>query len=115
MVVVYEDKVEEEKLHGATLKVLLSPRNGSRLFDLCITTLDIGSQSEPHSHTAMQEAFYVLEGRGIFFCGEQKIDVRPGTVIHVPNKTEHYALNNGEKPLKLIAVRAPPKDNLPEL
>ena len=47
-----------------------------------------GHQSIPeHYHTAEEELFYVLEGRGTLLQGGERVDVRAGDVISFPAGT----------------------------
>ncbi len=49
------------------------------------TVLEPGSLScPPHYHLGEEEAFYVLEGSGLFWVGDERIEARPGSFMVRP-------------------------------
>lgn len=51
-----------------------------------------------------QKAYYVLEGRGKIFVGEEVFDVEEGELVNVPEKKLHAL----EGDLKVLIVTSPP-------
>ncbi len=61
-----------------------------------------GQESGPHTHPSMSEFFYFLSGKGLFKVGNEKIPVRKETFVHVPSKSNHNLINEGDSDLKFI-------------
>lgn len=50
-----------------------------------------------------EEIYYVTDGKGYVVLNEKKIPVKPGSVVYIPPKTEHYVINTGDAPLHYFA------------
>lgn len=58
-----------------------------------------GMSAEPplHIHTHEEESFYILEGRVMFFVGDEVIEAAPGTLITLPRDIPHrFTLESDE-------------------
>ena len=83
---------------------------GARDLGYSISFIAPGSRSYPfHFHHGEEEAFYVLEGRGILRQGDgegedERIELGPGDVVAFPAGTgiAHQFINDGD-----VAVRLP--------
>lgn len=62
----------------------------------------------PHIHHIQDEAFYVLEGRYEFLCGEERITADPGSFVHIPRGTVHTLQNIGDGPARALVLLTPP-------
>jgi quercetin dioxygenase-like cupin family protein len=71
------------------MRVLAAGEATSRAFTLAEFTGGEGSWTVPHVHRAMEESFFVLEGKFTFAVGEQEIPAGPGSYILVPRGTRH--------------------------
>jgi len=60
-----------------------------------------GGRYSKHYH-AQPEAFIGLEGRGVLFCGDEVIEVKPGVAVYVAKKQIHGAQCHGATPFKMI-------------
>lgn len=72
-----------------------------------------GQKCAPHKHDDSEEAYYILEGRGIIKIDEEKYEVSKGNAIFIPKGYTHQVMNNHEEDLVFIWVMAPP-GNVPE-
>ncbi len=96
---------------GATYQILtpsMQPRGGS----LGVNRMRIapGAGAVPfHSHRRCDEAFVVLEGRGVFRYGDEPLrEVGPGDVISCPANTgqAHQLVNPFDQDLVYLAIGA---------
>lgn len=60
-----------------------------------------GGRYSRHYHD-QPEIFIGLEGTGILFCGNEEIEMAPGTAAYVGKKQVHGAQTTGPRPLKMI-------------
>lgn len=61
----------------------------------------------PHVHDNHDEVLYVLEGRGPFLLGDERVNVQPGDILFVPAGTVHTPLMKFEA---MLSVYSPPFD-----
>lgn len=75
------------------------------------TTIDQVIQPQngppPHVHKREDEAFYVLEGKFSFLCGDKHQEVESGSFVYVPKGTLHTFKNIGDKPGRLLVTISP--------
>lgn len=64
-----------------------------------------GGRIMPHAHGA--EVFFVLEGHGRFSVGSKEAAIRSGDRIIVPRGRVQAVINEGEGPLRLLAIQPP--------
>lgn len=70
-----------------------------------------GQKCAAHSHEESEEAYFILEGKGVIVVGDEKYKVTKGDAIFVPKKFNHQVINNDEKEdLFFIWVMSPPGD-----
>lgn len=60
-----------------------------------------------HSHTAVDELYYVLQGRYRFKIGEEEIEGGAGTFASVPRGTSHTFASVGPGEGQLLAITLP--------
>ena len=91
-----------------TENIKLSPRNGAVGFGL-VTSRMVGSKQgiSIHRHLDEQEAFFVHRGSGVFILGEERIKIREGDVVFVPQGVWH-GFENQEGETVLLWVDSPP-------
>lgn len=95
--------------HKRVLKHLIAPWTvGSKNLWVGLTIIERDSSSNPHSHRNLEEAFFVLSGRGQVKVDTEVIDVEPGTCIYVPINSRHQLINKGNKKLRVLACTSPP-------
>lgn len=66
-----------------------------------------GGGPPPHIHHEEDEAFYVLEGRFSFLCGENQDVFERGAFVYIPRGTLHTFRNIGESIGKLLVTITP--------
>ena len=85
---------------------------GARDLGYSIVSIEPGSRSCPfHFHHGEEEAFYVLEGRGLLRQGDgegedELVELGPGDVIAFPAGTgiAHQFINDGDMPFAYLAI-----------
>ena len=75
----------------------------------CLIEQEVGPQSgpPPHVHHAEEEAFYVLEGRFSFLCGEEERVLEKGGFAHIPRGMRHTFRNLGDSKGRLLVSITP--------
>lgn len=61
----------------------------------------------PHAHRHEEKTFYVLDGRYVFFSGEEPVEMGPGDCTFVPRGTVHAFTNPGPKPAQMLVLVTP--------
>ena len=90
-------------------KLLISEHEfGAKQISMGINISEPGSGIPAHKHTENEEALYVIEGTGKLKCGDQEMDLVPGTAFFSPLGVEHEVRNTGNVPLKILWAYAPP-------
>lgn len=85
----------------------MGPLLGARKLGAMLTILEPGKRAFPfHKHHAIEEMFYILEGRGEYRYGAETHSIKPGDLLSAPvgEGTEaHQIVNTGEATLKFLA------------
>jgi mannose-6-phosphate isomerase-like protein (cupin superfamily) len=81
---------EELKLHYSLAHAVLRP----------------GLTSQPHK-LKTSEVYYILEGEGIMYIGNENAKVRSGQAIYIPPHTKQYIQNTGSVDLKFLCIVDP--------
>ena len=87
---------------GAAARSLTGEDNDA----LSVHVVRISEESETHYHTRLTETYYVLEGAGVMELDDERVDITPGDVIHIPPGVRHRAV--GE--LVILNIVTPPFD-----
>lgn len=61
----------------------------------------------PHIHHREDEAFYVLEGRFLFICGDKQSVLEAGSFVYIPRGTLHTFKCIDERQGKLLVTITP--------
>lgn len=72
-----------------------------------------GAISLLHKHKTFTELYYILEGKGILWVGNEKLKVRGGVAVEIPPGISHKLKNIGKKKLTHLVLSTPafnPKD-----
>ena len=89
------------------LKVLLSPELGSTdKFTLLYSIISPKNGTGEHAHDS-DEIMYVATGRGEGVVGNEKSELKEGTVIFAPNRIKHHITNTGDETLKIVCFYIP--------
>lgn len=83
-------------------KMLINKDTGSGDLTLGIGWMKPGEIHLLHHHPVTSEFYYILEGAGTVFVGDEVAKVQPGTAIYIPAGDSHKIVNDGEKELVVI-------------
>ena len=92
-----------------TLRELLHPKNDHLDFGFSLAhcKVAVGNQSIPHT-LAQSETYYILEGQGKIFIGEEEANLQKGDLVFVPAKKEQFIQNIGSTELVFLVIVSPP-------
>ena len=81
--------------------------------DLMLVLWNFGPNqvSSLHSHPH-EQLTYVVEGEGEFQLGEEKTVLKRGDMVHIPVSIPHAFVSIGDKPLTIIDVFYPVREDL---
>ena len=86
--------------------IWVGPATGSAGFALGTQQVRVGGGIPIHRHLQMDEAFYVLEGSGIFSLNDVSHPIKKGATIFIPKNAWH-GFTTPEHDLLLLWVMAP--------
>ena len=80
--------------------------------NMSVTWIDAapGSEQKPHAHPSQEQAYIILEGKGLMKVGDEEAEVIAGSLVLVPPQTEHSIYNHTDALLRVLTVTAPPFD-----
>jgi mannose-6-phosphate isomerase-like protein (cupin superfamily) len=88
---------------------LLSPGpSGSDRFEVVLGQIEFEGQADPHAHDELEQAVFVLEGRGVAEIEGQQEEIGPNDLIYLPEGVRHRIAAMEGPPLKLLIIYAPP-------
>lgn len=61
----------------------------------------------PHYQKISDEIYYILEGEGEAFIGEESHHVKQGDVLSIPKGTVHSFINKGQEPCLILFSSGP--------
>ena len=103
-------EVKPEIAHNATwvLRTLFSKNDPLKSDILWINEVIVepGNAVEPHSHSAAEEIWYIIEGNGVVRIDNEERNVGPGDAIYTPPKHTHTIRNNTKRPLRFTSIGA---------
>jgi quercetin dioxygenase-like cupin family protein len=91
---------------GGDICIKADPVMGSENFAMGTQQLPAGAGIPIHRHLKMEEAFYVLEGSGIFILDDVRHPIEKGAAIYIPRNAWH-GFANPDQQLLLLWVMAP--------
>lgn len=108
MVVNHEDNIEKVEFDnpatkGASMKALISPKEGWEGYVMRVLELTEGGYSPKHNHP-WAHINYMLEGEGILFIDGEETEVKKGSYAYIPENTDHQFKNAGEDVFKFICI-----------
>jgi quercetin dioxygenase-like cupin family protein len=106
-VVLERGRAKRVDLRGSRLDYLLTEKDskGCSLFEFDVAP---GFDTGRHYHTAMEEFFFVLEGKVDLRSGDRVVSGEPGTFVFVPPGVVHAITNSGTKRARLLLGCVPP-------
>jgi mannose-6-phosphate isomerase-like protein (cupin superfamily) len=95
-------------LHGSEIRPLID-RTTSAITQCSLAEeiLPPGCAVTPHHHQAIEEIYYIVEGRGLMTVGDEQTEVSAGDAVYIPLNQRHTLENSGTEPLKLLLVCGP--------
>ena len=111
MFVKQRKKSAREERGGQTSYLLLGKGDfGST--HLAITWVECGpnSQQALHAHTAIEQVYVIVQGRGEMIVGDEREMVGAGAMVFVPPGTDHAIRNPGDETLVYVSAASPPFD-----
>lgn len=108
MIVSHEDNVEtvvfdNPEAKGASMKALISPKEGWEGYVMRVLEISEGGYSPKHSHP-WAHINYILKGNGILFLEGEEHQVKEGSYAYVPEDKAHQFKNDGEGIFKFICI-----------
>ena len=94
-------------LDGSTVWELVRPEDGCSRVSVAKARIEEGKRTLGHVHHTRDEIYYVLGGEGVVYTGGRKRKVRPGDVVFIPARTEHFVVSI-DGPMTLLCICAPP-------
>lgn len=73
-----------------------------------IMTLGVGEDTGAGDVHTGDQVIYIVEGRAFVKMGKEEGYAEAGTLITIPAGTHHYVRNDGDIPLFILTVYAPP-------
>lgn len=61
----------------------------------------------PHSHTAEDDSFYILDGELTLLLGDDELVAGRGTFVLVPPGVTHTFANRGDLAVRMLNIHAP--------
>lgn len=74
---------------------------------LGLNCLEPGQVQKPHDHAGQDKFYYVIEGRGNFWLGEERVEAGVGEVVWAPAGLVHGVANEAVERLTLLVGIAP--------
>jgi len=101
---VREYRVSEEGAYKVKVKYLLHRGVGAKNLQLRLFKIDVKGYTPLEKHAHEHEVF-ILRGTALLRGGDQKIVVRPGSVIFIPSFEEHQFKNIGDEPVEFLCTK----------
>lgn len=88
---------------GATLRELITQREGAPTFAMRLFEVQPGGHTPLHTHAWEHEVF-ILQGAGQLVSAAERIGFAAGDAVFVPPSEEHQFLNTGQELLRFLCV-----------
>ena len=92
---------------GGNIFIKTDPTRGSKGLAMGTQQILVGVGIPVHRHFEMDEAFYVIDGGGIFMLGDARHAIEKGDSIFIPKNAWH-GFQNPDRELLLLWIVAPP-------
>lgn len=97
---------------GSLIRELMHPAiHANRSQSLAEATIAPGQQTATHRHLQSEEIYYIQQGMGTMFVGEESREVKVGDSVAIPAGTFHSILNTGNSDLVVLCACSPPYAN----
>ena len=110
-------EVEAKEILGGPIKVMFNPETvGTRHMRFSVGYFSPGQGLNMHIHPESEEVYYVVEGRGTVYVGEErKMEVNKDTAVYSPPGTIHGIRNTGSEKLVVTFSVAPGRERSQEV
>ena len=68
--------------------------------------LQEGLEGDYHDHDNKEQIYYFLRGRGKMKIDDEIFEVREGDAVHLPPKTRHQVINDGDDWIEHLIISA---------
>jgi len=94
---------------GSLIRELMHPSiHENQSQSLAEATIKPGQQTATHRHIQSEEIYYIQQGKGTIFVGDERRDVAAGDSIAIPATTFHSIRNTGSTDLIVLCACSPP-------
>lgn len=97
------EEVEMDGAKGASIRWLISPKDGAPNFATRMFEVEPGGFTPYHTHSWEHENF-IVSGQGALVTEEGEKPFKEGDVIYVPPQYRHSYKNTGDTTLKFLCV-----------
>lgn len=97
------EEAEQITVAGNMYHMLL-PRDVSKCFEIVREQLSPGAETPLNAHDDLDQAFLILQGRGLLRVGEDTREVEPNTVAFIPRYSLHNIRSLGDVDLVYIYI-----------
>lgn len=109
------DRPWEETAQDARVKLLLSSELGFPTMGGAVLKAEIPVGWHTGRHAHGEEAIHVEAGHGFALIGGLRFDIRPGSTLHIPYRTDHQLVNLGDEPLRYVSAMCAPLEQFVHL
>jgi quercetin dioxygenase-like cupin family protein len=95
--------MQSPEVKNATIKALISPKEGWEGYVMRVIELAEGGYSPRHTHE-WPHINYILEGRGILHIDGKDTAVEAGSYAYVPAGSRHQYKNEGSGKFRFICI-----------
>jgi len=110
--------VKTQKILGGPIKPIVTPKTvGSKNLRFALGVFNPNEGLVPHIHPESEEVYYVIQGKGTVYIGEERkeIPIDPEIVLYIPPGTIHAVKNTGEEKLVVAFFVAPGREPTKEV
>jgi mannose-6-phosphate isomerase-like protein (cupin superfamily) len=94
---------------GSLIRELMHPSiHANRSQSLAEATIAPGQRTSTHRHIQSEEIYYIQQGKGTMFVGDESREVGVGDSVAIPAGTFHSILNTGDSDLIVLCACSPP-------
>ncbi|MEM3019157.1 MAG: cupin domain-containing protein [Candidatus Bathyarchaeia archaeon] len=107
------EEIEAQWILGGPIKRIVNAQtSGAQHLNFSIGIFDPGQGLRTHIHPISEEVYFVLEGRGTVFIGEERneVAIETGMAIYIPPGTIHGVKNTGSERLTIAFFVAPGRE-----
>ena len=94
--------------HTANRRLLGPGPFGSDRVEVVLGEIEYGGQADPHSHSGVEQAYFVIQGKAVVEIEGQGEVVGPDDFIYLPAGAIHRVTPLEGPPLKVLILYAPP-------